>query len=69
LSSVDPARQGAAVLAPALCNGLPALLALAAALMVARSRRRRAGAMPAAAAEVLHLPPPAVADRPASRAA
>jgi hypothetical protein len=67
---VDPTRHPRpTVLVPALCNGLPTLLALAAALMVVRSRRRRRAGAPGVVAQVLHLPPPAAGHRHVSRAA
>lgn len=72
--SVAPAtparRPEPRVLVPALCNGVPAIVALAAGLLAARSRRRRrADAGPASSARVLHLPRPG-RDRPrVSRAA
>lgn len=48
-----------------LCNGAAALVALCAALAAARSRRRRIGTTPVAAAEVLHFPQPTVERRAA----
>lgn len=48
-----------------LCNGAAALVALCAALAAARSRRRRVGTSPVAAAEVLHFPGPTVERRAA----
>lgn len=63
-------RRPPSVLVPALCNGVPALLALAAALAVARTRRRRrAGAAPVAAAQVHDLPRLSDEHRHMSRAA
>ena len=69
--SVDSARRiRPTALVPALCNGLPALLALAAALLAARTRhRRRAGATPGSAVQVLHLPRRVTESRSVSRAA
>lgn len=58
-----------AVPLPLVLNGAAAVLALAAALLAARSRRIRHDASAVAAAQVLHLPRPEATHRPASRAA
>ena len=57
------------VLLPLLCNGAPALVALAAALVVGMRRRRRAGTRPVVGAQVLHLPRPVLEQRRERRAA
>ena len=59
--------DAAAALVGLACNGAAALIALGAAL-AANRRRRRARAIPAAGAQVLHLAPP-TAERRLSRAA
>ena len=61
-------RPTQTLLVPAICNGLPALLAVAAALAAARTRRRRRRATPTAA-QVVQLPSRVAAARSAARAA
>jgi hypothetical protein len=62
--ALRPGQRGDLRLA-LLCNGAAALVALCAALAAARSRRRRIGTSPVAAAEVLHFPQPTVERRAA----
>jgi hypothetical protein len=76
ISSSEPAAQPVARPQPVdmplalLCNGAAALIALAAALAAARTRRRRCvGASSIPAAEVVHLPRQRAERRPTSRAA
>ncbi len=63
-----PSRPSTVI--PLVCNGVPALVALTAALATARRRRRRrAGTSPVVGAQVLHLPRPLFEHRRGRRAA